>query len=52
MVFVTVRHGDRSMAFKVETSAGPIPSVRNVFGEGFFTEGVVLTSEYGNQYGA
>ena len=38
------------MVFKVETSAGLIPSVRDVFGAGFIMDpkGVVLTSEYGN----
>ena len=49
VVLVTVRNGDRSKTFKVETSAGLIPSVRDVFGEGFIMdpEGMVLTSEYG-----
>ena len=50
MVFVTVSNGDRSKDFKAETAAGLIPTVRDVFGEGFITDpkGVVLTSEYGN----
>ena len=50
VVFVTVTNGVRSKAFKVETAAGLIPSVRDVFGEGFIMDpkGVVLTSEYGN----
>ena len=50
VVFVTVMNGVQSMAFKVETAAGMIASVRNVFGEGFITDpnGVALTAEYGN----
>jgi hypothetical protein len=50
VVFVTVTNGVRSKEFKVETAAGLIPSVRDVFGEGFIMDpkGVVLTSEYGN----
>ncbi len=50
VVFVTVTNGVSIKAFKVETAAELIPSVRDVFGEGFImdAEDVVLTSEYGN----
>ena len=49
VVDVIVSNGDRSMVFNVETAAGLIPSVRDVFGEGFITDpnDMVLTSEYG-----
>ena len=50
VVSVTVTNGVRSIAFRVETAAGLIPSARDVFGEGTVTDpkGVALTSEYGN----
>ena len=38
MVLVTVRNGDRSKAFKVETAAGLIPAARAVFGEGYIMD--------------
>ena len=46
---VTVRHGDRSKAFKAETAAGLMPAVQVEFGVGTIRDpkGVALTAEYG-----